>query len=393
MYTGQIKRLASQVEKKYIAVRRHLHQYPEAAFKEEKTSAFIKQHLMDLGLEVRTGVAVTGVIGLLKGVRPGKTFALRSDMDALFLNEENNFDYISKNKGYMHACGHDIHMSAVLGAAEILSCMKDNFDGNIVFIFQPAEEGMGGGRLIVEEGIIREYGVETIIAGHVSPSLPTGSISLRKGPAMASQSEFSIEITGKGGHAAMPHTTSDPIVAGVNMINMLQTLITREKNPVESAVLSVTCFNAGSAFNIIPDRAELKGTVRSFSDDVSAAIDRRMHEMCNSICKALGVECKITYNSNYPAVVNNAETVELITNSAKKIIGDQNVITDIEPVMLSEDFSYYTRVIPGALYNLGCRNPEEASANNLHNPGFNPDESCIKTGMEIMSQCAVDFLK
>lgn len=393
MLTEQIKVLASQLENKYINIRRHLHRYPEIAFNEYKTAGFIKQHLTELGLQVRSGVAKTGVIGILESGKPGRTFALRADMDALQVKEENSFEFISKNEGFMHACGHDIHMAILLGVAEILTRLKENFSGKVVFIFQPGEEGQGGGKLVVEEGIIEEYRIEAIIAEHVSPLLPVGSISLRSGPAMASQSEFNIIINGKGGHAAQPHTAADPIIAGVNIINMLQALITREKNPVESAVLSVTCFNAGSAFNVIPDKAEIKGTVRTFSTEVDATIARRMHEICSSVCSALNVGCRVSYKSNYPAVINSKEVVDLIVKSARKLLKKENIITNIEPVMLSEDFAYYARVIPGAIFNLGCRDPKSCSTWNLHNPRFNPDEGCIIKGMEIMSQCAVDFLE
>ena len=392
MVTQEIKKISSEIVDKIITIRRKIHMHPELGFKEFETSSLIADYLHKLGIEVKAGIAGTGVCGLLKGTSPGKTIAIRADIDALPIVEANTFHYISQNPGVMHACGHDAHISVALGAAEILSKLRHTINGNIKFIFQPGEEGLGGAKHMIDEGIMDAPVVDAIIAAHVSPALKTGQISILPGPIMASPSEFEIVIKGKGGHAAEPQNAVDPISIGVNLINLFQTIISREKDPLKSAVLSVTYFHAGSSYNIIPDTAVIKGTVRTFDSLVDKIISQRMERIASSTTAAMGGECEFTYMAGYPVLVNDAQTVKQIIASAGKIIEKENVITDIDPTMKAEDFAYYTQKAPGALFNLGCGNVEEGIIHGLHSNKFKIDEGCLKVGMEIMSQCAIDFL-
>lgn len=393
LYSNEIKNISQNIENEIIDIRRELHKYPELGFREFKTSSVIEDFLNNLGLEVRTNIAKTGLLGILRGCNPGKTVALRADMDALPIAETNTFQFASQNNGIMHACGHDIHMSVVLGAAKILTQLKDKINGNIVFIFQPGEEGHGGAKVMINEGVLEDPKVDSIIATHINPSLCTGRISVGTGAVMASPSEFEIKILGKGGHAAEPQNAVDPILIGTHLISLFQGIITREKNPLKSAVLSITYFNAGSSYNIIPDKAIIRGTVRTFDPSLDKFISERLEDITSSVTKAMGANYKFTYKVGYPPVINNSGVVSQILKSAKKVIkNSDNIITESEPVMLAEDFSYYSMKIPGALFNLGCLKEPVESTQNLHSSDLNPDEKCIKTGMEIMSQYSIDFL-
>lgn len=392
MLSKEIKKLSSEILSEIILIRRAIHKEPELGFKEFKTSSLISKHLQTLGLKVSKGVASTGVTGLLEGISSGKTLAIRADMDALPILEENDFQYASSNPGVMHACGHDVHTAIVLGTAHILCKFKDRIKGNVKFIFQPAEEGLGGAKVMIDEGVLTAPKVDAIIALHVAPGHKSGQISISPGPVMASPSEFEIEIIGRGGHAAEPHKAVDPIVIGANIINLFQTIVSRNKNPLKSAVLSVTSFQAGNAFNIIPSKAYIKGTVRTFDPLLDKEISRRMLAIVSSITGAMGAEYSFDYKQGYPPVVNNKEVVDLIGEASSKVIGKENIIFNEQASMLAEDFSYYLNEIPGALFNLGSTNPSCERFENLHSSKFIVDESCIATGMEIFSQIAIDFL-
>jgi len=340
----------------------------------------------------KKGIAKTGVIGIIENNGCGKTVALRADMDALRLKEQNTVEYASKNMEYMHACGHDAHTAILLGAAEILIRMRDHIKGSIKFIFQPAEEGLGGARYMVDEGVLENPAVNAIIAFHVNPSIAAGSIAMGSGPVMASPGEFKITINGKGGHAAQPHHSIDPIITGANLVTLFQTILTREKDPLKNALISVMGFNAGTTYNIIPDTAVIKGTVRTFDPALESFISNRMEEMVRSLTKCMGAQYEYEYTVGYPPVFNHAEIVKQVACSASKIIGSENVKTDMEPSMLAEDFAYYTQKVPGAIISLGCRNNEERENYNLHSSRFDIDEKCLAAGMEIMARFALDYL-
>ncbi|WP_243467549.1 M20 metallopeptidase family protein [Acetivibrio straminisolvens] len=337
-------------------------------------------------------MAKTGVVGVLESKKPGKTIAIRADMDALPIAEQNDFDYISQNENVMHACGHDAHVAIALGTAKIISGFMDKISGNVKFIFQPAEEGLGGAALMIDEGALDNPDTDAIIALHVSPLLKSGQISVGTGPVMASPAEFDIIIKGRGGHAAQPHKSVNPISIGVNIINMFSSIIPKTLSPFKSAILSVTCFEAGNTYNVIPSQAVIKGTVRAFDRETHNVIQERMNSVIASMTSAEGADFSFSYNLGYPPVINNGEIAKLISNASKKILGEDNVVENPEPSMLAEDFSYYTLKVPGAIFNLGCSNPFEKNFHNLHSGKFNLDESCISVGMQILSQCVLDFL-
>ncbi|HOM02873.1 MAG TPA: M20 family metallopeptidase [Acetivibrio sp.] len=393
MYTDEIKRTSSTLINEIISIRRDIHRNPELGFHECRTSAIVSDFLKNLGFKVYTNIAKTGVVGVLEGKNPGKTIAIRADMDALPIAEENDFEYASQIKNVMHACGHDAHTAIALGAAKILSGFRDKISGNVKFIFQPAEEGLGGAALMIDEGVLENPSADAIIALHVSPLLKSGEISIGTGPVMASPAEFDIAIYGKGGHAAQPNKSVNPISIGVSIINMFSSIIPKTISPFESAVLSVTSFEAGNTYNVIPSQAVIKGTVRAFDRETHNKIYNKMHSVVASLTSLEGADFSFDYNLGYPPVINNGEIAKLIANASKKIIGEGNVKENPEPSMLAEDFSYYALKVPGAIFNLGCGNPCDESFENLHSARFKLDESCISIGMEILSQCVLDFLR
>ncbi|HOP93475.1 MAG TPA: amidohydrolase [Acetivibrio thermocellus] len=392
MCTLEIKEKCSEIMDEVIRIRRDIHKNPELGFNEYRTSSIASDFMKNLGFSVRTNVAKTGVVGVLEGERPGKTIAIRADMDAIPIAEENDFEYASQNKNVMHACGHDAHIAIALGTAKILCHFKDRISGNVKFIFQPAEEGLGGASFMIEEGALDNPATDAIIALHVSPLLKSGQISVGAGPVMASPAEFDIVIKGRGGHAAQPNKCVNPISIGANIINMFSSIIPKTLSPFKSAVLSVTCFEAGNTYNVIPSQAIIKGTVRAFDRETHNVIYNKMYSVIASLTSAEGADFSFDYNLGYPPVVNNAEIAKLVANAAKKIVGDDNVVENPEPSMLAEDFSYYALKIPGAIFNLGCRHPHDENFYNLHSSKFNLDESCIITGIQILSQCVLDFL-
>ncbi|WP_010681036.1 M20 metallopeptidase family protein [Acetivibrio cellulolyticus] len=392
MLTKEIKKISSDILNEIVLIRRTIHQYPELGFEEFKTSSLISAYLEGLGLKVSKGFAGTGVTGLLEGRSPGMTIAIRADMDALPILEENDIQYASSNQGIMHACGHDVHTAIALGTAHILSKFRDHIKGNVKFIFQPAEEGLGGAKVMIDEGVLTNPKVDAIIALHVSPGIKSGQISISPGPVMASPSEFEIEIIGKGGHAAEPQKTIDPIVLGTNIINLFQTIVSRNINPLKSTVLSVTSFQAGKAFNIIPSRAIIKGTVRTFDPLLDKEISRRMLAIVSSVTGGVGAEYSFDYKLGYPPVINSKKVVDMVVDASSKVINSENIILNEQASMLAEDFSYYLNSTPGALFNLGSTSPSSDHFENLHSCKFNVDESCIATGMEIFSQTVIDYL-
>lgn len=391
MLSSEIKKLSSDILSEIVSLRRTIHKEPELGFKEFKTSALIANYLNSLGLKVTKGIAGTGVIGLLEGSSPGKTIAIRADMDALPILEETNLPYASSNPGIMHACGHDVHMSIALGTANMLSKLKSQIKGNVKFIFQPGEEGLGGAKKMIDEGALENPKVDAIIALHIAPNCKAGQISISSGPVMSSPSEFAIEIKGRGGHAAEPQKTIDPIIIGANIINLFQTIVSRNKDPLKSAVLSVTSFQAGNAFNIIPSNAYIKGTVRTFDPLLDEEISKRMLAIISSVTGAMGAEYSFDYRKSYPPVVNSKEIVDLIVNASSKVIARENIILNEQASMLAEDFSYYLKEVPGALFNLGSSDPSCVHFENLHSNKLVVDENCIAVGMEIFSQIVIDF--
>ncbi|MFZ1681990.1 MAG: M20 aminoacylase family protein [Rhizobiaceae bacterium] len=357
--------------------RRALHGMPELNFDLPRTSAFVADKLRSFGVdEVVTGMAQSGVVAVVRGQRgEGPAIGLRADMDALPINEASGVDWSSMSPGRMHACGHDGHTAMLLGAARHLSETR-NFAGTAVFIFQPAEEGGGGGRVMVEEGLMERFGISRVFGMHNMPGVPLGTFAIRPGAIMASTAEFTITIRGKGGHAAMPDRTIDPIVAASQMVLGLQTIVSRNADPVEALVVSVTKFHAGDAYNIIPETAEIAGTVRTLKKDLAALAESRIRALVAGIAAATGTEADLDYDANYPVTYNHEAETEFAIGVARDVVGEANVNPAVPPTMGGEDFSYMLEARPGAFIFMG--NGKTAG---LHHPGYDFNDEAIPVGV------------
>lgn len=378
-----------------IADRRHLHEHPELGFEEVETSRFVAERLGSLGVEdVQTGIAKTGVTGLIRGGRgPGKTVLLRADMDALPILEENDVPYVSRHAGVMHACGHDGHTAVLLGVARLLMDRRDSFAGTVKLLFQPAEElPPGGAKPMIGAGVLENPHVDAVFGLHVDQSAPVGQISLAPGPAMAAADRFNIVIKGKGGHGAKPEIAVDPIAIGSQIVVALQTLVSREVDPITAAVVSVCAFQSGSAFNVIPDTAELRGTVRTFTAENREFLSKRIPELVKGIATAMRAEAEVDYTFGYPATVNDEAMTELVREAVGEIVGAENVIT-AAPRMGAEDFSYFLQERPGAFYFVGSNNEERGLTWGHHHPRFDIDEAVLGVGVETLAQTALRYLE
>ncbi len=368
---------AAEMQDEIAGWRRHLHSIPELNFDLPGTSAFVAEKLTEFGCdEVATGIAKTGVVGVIKGrLGDGGTIGLRADMDALPILEATGMPYSSQNPGKMHACGHDGHTAMLLGAAKYLAETR-NFAGSVAVIFQPAEEGGGGGGVMVREGMMERFDIRKVFGMHNMPGLPVGQFAIRPGPIMAATSEFTIRVKGKGGHAAMPHRTIDPIVIASQMVSSLQTIASRSADPIESVVVSVTKFHAGDAYNIIPETAEFAGTVRTLKNDIAALARERIHVVCEGIAAAHGAAVDIDYDANYPVTFNHPEEAAFASDVAAMVAGEPQVHRSIQPLMGGEDFSYMLEARPGAFIFIG--NGDTA---NLHHPAYDFNDETIPHGV------------
>ncbi len=367
--------------------RRRIHAHPETAFEEVETSRFVAEKLREFGLEVRTGLAVTGIVATLRNGE-GPSIGLRADMDALDIHEENDFAHRSRVRGKMHACGHDGHTAILLGAADYLASTR-KFQGTIQFIFQPAEENEGGGRVMVEEGLFEEFPMDAVFALHNWPGMPAGKIGLRPGPMMAAFDLFEIKVRGQGCHAAMPHMGTDSIVAASEIVMSLQRIVSRS-NPLESSVVSVTQFHAGETWNIIPGEAILRGTVRAFREERQEEIRARIHDIAEGICKATDCEFDLRYEKRYPPTINTPRETEFAAQTASEIVGEENVIRDLDPSMGSEDFSFLLQKKPGCYVRLG-NGPAEGGCI-LHSPHFDFNDEILPIGAAYFVRLAERFL-
>lgn len=378
-----------------IADRRHLHEHPELGFQEVKTAAFVKQRLEALGVEdIRTGINKTGVTGLIRGTAegPGRNVLVRADMDALPIHEENEVEYKSQADGVMHACGHDAHTAILLGLARVLTDRKNEFSGTVKVLFQPAEElPPGGAKGMIEEGVLNDPPVEAVFGLHMSQGDPAGKISVGSGPVMAAADGFKIVIQGKGGHAAYPSENIDPVVIGSQIVVALQSLVSRETDPMESAVLSTCVFNAGDAFNVIPDTAELAGTVRTFKPEVRDHMEKRIGEVATSIAEAMQATAEVTYTRGYPATVNDEAMTELAREAAVEVVGEENVI-ELKPKMGAEDFSYFLEQRPGSYFFVGSNNEDRGLVWGHHHPKFDIDEESLGAGLGTMATSVLKYL-
>lgn len=360
------------------AWRHDLHAYPETAFEEYRTAAKVAELLRSFGLKVHTGIAETGVVATLTGLRPGeRSIGLRADMDALHMQELNTFAHCSRHDGKMHGCGHDGHTAMLLGAAKYLSENRD-FAGSVVFIFQPAEEGEAGARTMCEEGLFTRFPVDAVYGMHNWPGLDVGEFAVHDGPAMAAMDLFDIEISGKGCHGGMPHMGVDPIVVAGQLISSLQSIVARTLDPLESGVVSVTRMQGGDAYNIVPDSVTLSGTCRTFCENVQSALQSRMQQMVENICAAYGAEGKLDFRPVYPATVNDKEHAGFCADVATALAGASNVKRDMAPSMGAEDFSFMLKERPGAYIWIG--NGSDRGGHGLHNPHYDFNDDILPIG-------------
>ncbi|MBW9114460.1 amidohydrolase [Rhizobium cauense] len=368
---------AAELQDEVTEWRRHIHARPELLFAVENTAAFVAEKLKEFGVdEIVTGIGRTGVVGLIKGQgEGGRTIGLRADMDALPLTEISGKPWASTTPGKMHACGHDGHTAMLLGAAKYLAETR-NFNGNIAVIFQPAEEGGGGGNLMVKDGMMERFGIEEVYGMHNLPGLPVGHFATRSGAIMAATDEFTITIKGRGGHAAQPHRTIDPIAIGAQIVSNLQLIASRNVDPLRSVVVSVTKFNAGFAHNVIPNDATIAGTVRTLDEEVRNLAETRLKQVVNGLVAAHGAEVDIEFNRNYPVTFNHATETDHAVRIAGEIAGAGNVNAEIDPMMGGEDFSYMLNARPGAFIFIG--NGDTAG---LHNPAYDFNDETIAHGI------------
>ncbi|MFC1518437.1 amidohydrolase [Pseudomonadota bacterium] len=405
--TPNAAQLASDVEAKVLEWRRDLHQHPELSNREFRTSKVIAKHLESLGLEVQTGIAHTGVVAILKGAKSGPLIGIRADMDALPVTEEVDLPFASKatdtyrgqKVGVMHACGHDTHVAMLMGVAENLVKSKDSLAGDVMFIFQPAEEGApageeGGAELMLKEGLFASRKPDQVFGMHVTSSMPTGMIGLRAGPAMASEDSFTITVKGRQTHGSRPWGGVDPIVASAQIINSVQTIISRRVDVTKApAVVSFGAINGGIRSNIIPDEVELIGTIRTFDQDMRADIKVKLAEIATLSAQTLGATATTEIDAGYPVTVNNPELVAKMRPVIREVVGDDNLI---EPGLITgaEDFSYYALETPGLFYFLGVTpaGTDPATVASNHSPAFFVDEKALKVGVETMTQLALTAL-
>ncbi|MEN9473297.1 MAG: hypothetical protein RIS48_17 [Pseudomonadota bacterium] len=384
-------------------LRRDIHAHPELAFEELRTAELIAQRLTEWGIAVHRGLGRTGLVGLIHGRDGGacgRAIGLRADMDALPMTELNRFEHASRHPGRMHGCGHDGHVAILLAAARELARRRD-FDGNVVLIFQPAEEGGGGAHEMIADGLFERWPVEAVFGLHNWPGLPTGSLAVSPGPVMASSNEFKITIRGKGGHAAMPDRSIDPIPLACQLVQSFQTIISRNKKPIDTGVISVTMIHAGEATNVVPDSCEIQGTVRTFTTEVLDLIERRMRELSVHSCAAFGASCEFEFQRNYPPTINSAPEAAFAREVMLDLVGPELTLTQ-EPTMSAEDFAFMLLARPGAYLFLGngdgghragyAGGGHDAGPCTLHNPHYDFNDELIPVGASFWVELARRWL-
>lgn len=373
-----------------VETRRDLHRHPEIAFEETRTMGVIEARLRDLGLDPRTGVGGTGVVAVWDSGRPGPTVLARADMDALPVPDEKQAAYRSVNEGANHACGHDGHVAVLLSVAEALIRGPSELRGRIVFVFQPAEEIVRGAEAMLADGALDGLEVDHVVGLHLSSMHPTGTIAVREGPAMAAADTFRIELHGRGGHAAKPHQTIDPVVASAHLILAMQTLVSRETDPVDQAVISVTRIHGGTAFNIVPERVELAGTLRTFDAATRATLSRRIHELAAGVAATHRAEATVDWTDGSPTVVNDAAATERLRSVARRLVGPDNVVVNAM-MMGGDDMALWLRQAPGCYFFVGAHG-SEASGWPHHHPRFDLDEAALPLAVEVLASAIADLL-
>lgn len=388
-----VKALAQQFYEDILAVRRHLHQHPELSYQEFETQKYVRAQLESIGITNIKVMANTGLVALIEGKNPqSKTIALRGDMDALPIKELNTVGYKSVNEGVMHACGHDVHTSCLLGAAKILVQLKDSFEGTVKLVFQPGEEKLpGGASLMIKEGVLTQPKVDKMIGQHVMPLLPVGTVGFRSGLYMASTDEIYVKVKGKGGHGAMPHLNIDPVLISAHIITSLQQLVSRMGNPSIPSVLSFGKVIANGATNIIPDEVYMEGTFRTMNEQWRAEAHVKMKKLAEGIAESMGGTCDFDIHRGYPFLKNNPELTERAKQNAVDYLGADKVV-DLDIWMAAEDFAYYTQEVPATFYRLGVRNEAKGITSSVHTPTFNIDEEALEVGMGLMAWIAVNEL-
>ena len=389
MLIEEIKQRANEIHGQVIEMRRHLHAHPELSFHEYETSSFVKAQLDEMNISWEP-VAGTGVVGLIKGEKPSdQAIALRADMDALPIKETNEVDYISQNNGVMHACGHDVHTSSLLGTARILQSLKNKFGGTVKLIFQPGEEKLpGGASLMIKEGILSTPQPSAVIGQHVSPMADTGKIAIRKGKFMASMDEIFIIVRGKGGHGAQPHLNIDPVIIAAHILVALQQIVSRVANPTLPTVLSFGKVTANGAINVIPDEVYIEGTFRTLDESWRTEAHERIKKIAESIAESMGGNCDCKIVRGYPFLINDENLTMQVQSFAREYLGTENVM-DADIWMAAEDFAWYSQAADSCFYLLGIRNQKKQIVSSLHTPSFNIDESALAVSTGLMAYIAM----
>lgn len=383
---------ANDIARELIADRRHLHQHPELAWHEEETAQYVTERLRALGLEVETGVGGTGVVGLLRGDQSGKTVLLRADMDALPIEEQNDVTYRSQNPGVMHACGHDAHTAMLLGAARLLSERRSEIPGMVKFVFQPAEEvPPGGAQAMIKAGVLESPRVDAAFGVHIGQDMPLGTVGVTTGPMNAASDRFEVTIAGQGGHAARPHLSVDPVVIASHCILGLQTLVSREVDPLEQVVVTIGALHAGTIANVIPETATLAGTVRTFNPDVRQYVAERLPTLIKDMAHAMRATADTRYDFGYPALVNDEAMTDLVREVARDVVGERGVV-ERQPSMGGEDMAYFLRQVPGSFFRIGSNNPDRSLTYGHHHPRFDIDEAALPVGTAMLASVAVQYL-
>ncbi len=387
-----IRKAAKELEQETVETRRDFHRHPEIAFEEVRTSGIVAERLESLGLEVRRNVGQTGVVGVLETGKPGRTVLARADMDALPVFEERDSAYRSTVDGKMHACGHDGHTAVLLSVAKLLTERKDELSGKVVFIFQPAEEKVGGAKAMLKDGALQDFTPDASIGLHLSSEHPTGTVALRAGPAMAATDSFTLVVRGHGGHAAKPQETVDPVLIAAHIVVGLQSLVSRETDPLDQAVISVTAVHGGTAHNIIPESVELRGTLRTFLKETRSSLQERIETYAQGVAKSHRGEAELTWIGTSPAVVNDAAMTERVRSLAREVVGEERVL-EPNPIMGGDDMALWLEQAPGCYFFVGARDESRGINKPHHHPQFDIDEASLSLAVELLSKGVLDYLE
>jgi amidohydrolase len=390
--TSSLREAVAALTEQVVADRRHFHRHPELGFQEHETAEYVANRLRELGIETRTGVAGTGVVGLIRGSQPGKTVLLRADMDALPLHEATGAEYASKHDGVHHACGHDGHTAILLAVGRLLQERRDALRGTVKLVFQPAEEGPGGAKPMIDAGVMRDPDVDACFGLHITTNQPLGTLVVQPGAIQASSDEFDLTVVGVGGHGAAPQQTVDAVAVGAAIVAELQRIVSREVDPLEAAVVTVGSFHAGTKHNIIARTAELHGTIRALTSETRSFLAKRITEIAAGVAEAARARCEVVIREGYPVVVNDERMAAFARSVAEGLAPAERVITT-RPIMGAEDMSYFLNAAPGCFIFLGARNEAKGFSAPHHSPLFDFDEDCLPLGVELLTSLALAYLE